>query len=95
MSTLDNPQAFAEELYSALGADGDPRVIHHAPAQLAAYQAAMRVLKERFPEETGLDGPVTVADEAALAWANASHEAGIRFAIAAEQLRRSLLAAAE
>jgi len=34
-------------------------------------------------------------DEAAGNWASASHEAGIRFGIAAETLRRSLLAAAE
>ncbi len=92
---LDDPERFAAELYSHLAGGGERRVWEHAAAEYRAYEAAMRVLKERSPQDTGLDGPVTVADEAALAWANASNVAGIRFGIAAEQLRRSLLAAAE
>ena len=91
MNTLDDPQAFADALYNALGEDGDPRIIHHAPAQLAAFEAAMTALKERYPQDIGFAGPVTVADEAGFTWANACHEAGIKFGIAAETLRRSLL----
>ncbi len=83
---LADPVAFAARLFAVLAADGAPDGLATEGAAYAAYAAAVRALQEHPASHT-----VTVVDEAAHTWAGACHEAGIRFGIAAEQLRRSLV----
>ena len=92
---LDDPAAFAHSLYSALAADGDPRVNDYAPADRDAYHAARAAVFARYPADAA-DGrsALHAMDEAAYAWAGRAHAAGIEFGLAAERLRRELLAAA-
>ncbi len=90
---LSDPLKFAEHLFDVLSADGLPEPL--AGRTTAIYQemkAATRALEERYPHEAGVDGSVRVADEAAHAWALECHAAGIAFGVAAEKLRRTLLA---
>ncbi len=88
---LDDPVAFAHELFSVLAAGGDARILDPAATAGQSFKDAIQALKRLHPEEVGVGLPVTIADEAAGNWASASHEASIRFGIAAETLRRSLL----
>ncbi len=92
---LDDPVAFAHELFSVLAAAGEARILNPAAMASQAFKDAISTLKQAHPGEVGVGLPVTIADEAGFDWASESHEAGIRFGIAAETLRRSLLAAAE
>ena len=92
---LDDPVAFAHRLYAALGRDGDPRIINPPHDVYARYEAAVRAagaLHHSDPAELPAEHPIERADEAAHSWATESHAAGVEFGVAAEQLRRSLLA---
>jgi len=91
-ATLDDPIAFVHELYSHLAGDADPRVCDLAAGDGLVYQAVFEILRRRYPDEAVFGGALTDLDEAAMAWSGGSHAAGIEFGIAAEQLRRSLLA---
>jgi len=91
-STLDDPVAFAHKLYSHLAGGADPRVCEFAAGDGLVYKAAFEILRRRYPNEAVFGGALTDLDEAAMAWSGSSHAAGIEFGIAAEQLRRSLLA---
>ncbi len=91
---LDDATKFAAELYSNLGADGEPRVLDPAGPAHEAYQVALQALEQRPPDAPVTTAQIVALDEAAGNWASASHEAGIRFGVAAEQLRQSLLAGA-
>ncbi len=95
VSTLDDPIAFAHELYSHLAGDADPRVTDPASRDGVVYKAAFEILRIRYPDEAVFGGGLIRIDEAAMAWAGGSHAAGIEFGIAAEHLRRSLLAGAD
>ncbi len=88
---LDDALAFARELYSNLGADGEPRVLGATGPAYEAYRVALQTLEQRPPDAPVTTAQIVALDEAAGNWASASHEAGIRFGVAAEQLRRSLL----
>lgn len=92
---LDDPAAFAAELYSQLAAGGDMRVVAPARAEADAFDAAIERLAALHPELNGFEGPIAMVSEIGGAYACAEHAAGIRFGVVAEQLRRSLLAAAE
>ncbi len=87
---LADPVAFAERLFSVLAADGAPDGLATESAAYAAYTAAVRALQEHPASDT-----ISAVDEAAHTWGGACHTAGVAFGIAAETLRRSLLAAAE
>ncbi len=87
---LADPVAFAERLFSVLAADGAPDGLATDSAAYAAYTAAVRALQEHPASHT-----VTVVDEAAHAWGGACHAAGVRFGVAAEQLRQALLVGGE
>ena len=89
--SLDDPLAFARELYDRLAADGDPRLTTLTPGSYDAFTAAGRRLAELLPAETEYGGAVAAVDEAAHAWANDAHAAGMGFALAADRLRRALL----
>ena len=93
-ATLNDPIAFVHELYSHLAGDADPRVCEFAAGDGLVYKAAFEILRRRYPAEDRFGGALTDLDEAAMAWSGGSHAAGIEFGIAAEQLRRSLLAGA-
>jgi len=69
----------------------DPVAFAHALYSHLAGDADPRVC-EFAADEAVFGGALTDLDEAAMAWSGGSHAAGIEFGIAAEQLRRSLLA---
>ena len=89
---LDDPIAFAHRLYAALGRDGDPRIINPPHDVYARYEAAIREALALHPDGIGPDHPLERAGEAAHSWATEAYAAGVEFGVAAEQLRRSLLA---
>jgi hypothetical protein len=89
-TTIKDPDAFAKELYGELAADCDPAspVCGFAKPEFAAYEAALGALKAgEAPDEHRL----AALDEAVMGLAHASHEAGIRFGVSTEALRRRLL----
>lgn len=90
-AVLDDPIAFAHELYSNLARDGDERLINPPRADYARYKAAIRAARALHSGGTGAEHPDELADEAAHAWAAESYAAGVEFGVAAEQLRRSIL----
>ncbi len=95
---LDDPVAFARHLYSELAAAGEARILESAPAAYRGFQDAVRALRAAdlaAASDGPGDGPVEHVVMAAHDWAGESHGAGIAFGVAAETLRRSLLAAAE
>ncbi|MDP9473541.1 MAG: hypothetical protein M3Q71_23245 [Chloroflexota bacterium] len=67
---LDDPSKFANYVFSALAAAGDPRIV-------------------------GFAGVAEQEDSDATDAATLAHSAGVRFGIAAEQLRQALLAGGE
>jgi len=95
-SLLDDPIAFAEDLYGTMGVVDDPRVHTHAPREYAAFKAAYGALCVALGAESGSDAglgcehPAVLMDERAAAWAGKAFFDGVRFGIAADQLRRSL-----
>lgn len=92
---LDDPVAFAHELYSALARDGDDRLVNPPHDIYARYKAAIGDARALYPDGTGPTHPVELVDEAAHDWATDSYAAGVEFGVAAEQLRRSILAAGD
>ncbi len=90
---LDDPSKFAHELFSELAVAGDPRVVESAPVAYQAFMAALRAVKAAGPAPVE-DGTVERLDVAAHDWASTCHAAGVEFGIAAETLRRSLVASA-
>lgn len=94
---LDDPVAFAHQLYRDLAAAGEPRLLEAAPVAYRAFQAAVRAIRatDRAAAADGPgDGLIEDVAMAAHDWAGESHAAGIEFGIAAEALRRALLASA-
>ncbi len=93
-SLLDDPIAFAEDLYGTMGVVDDPRVHTHAPREYAAFKAAYGALCVALGAESGSDAglgcehPAVLMDERAAAWAGKAFFDGVRFGIAADQLRR-------
>jgi len=87
-SLLDDPVAFAEDLYGSMD---DSLDYTHAPREYAAYKAAHRALCAVLGAAIPCDHPAHLMDEAAHAWNGAAFLNGVRFGIAAEQFRRSLL----
>ncbi len=94
-SCLGDPVSFANHLYSTLAADGIPDAMSTETDAYRAFVVAIRALSERHPDEALMGGTITTADEAAHTWAGEVHAAGVRFGVAAETLRRSLLAGGE
>ena len=91
---LDDPLAFAQAVFEQALED-DPRLARHAPAEFAAYDAALAELKRLHAGEGGAADPLELLDEHALAWGQAAFWEGARFALEADRLRRALLATAE
>lgn len=94
-SLHDDPVAFAEDLYGTMGAADDPRLLTHAPRRYAAFKAASRALRDALEargEAVPYDRPAALVDDRAMAWATDAFIDGVRFEIAADQLRGSLLA---
>lgn len=89
---LDDPIAFAHELYSTLARDGDERLINPPQHDYGRFKAAVQAARALHPDGTGPGHPVEAADEAAHDWAAESYASGMEFGVAAEQLRRSILA---
>ncbi len=89
---LDDPERFAAHLYAELAAAGEAHVLNPAATASQAFKDAISTLKRAHPDEVGVGLPVTIADEAGFDWASESHAAGVRFGVAAETLRRALLA---
>ena len=87
---LDDPLAFARAVFEQTLED-DPRLARHAPAEFAAYDAALDRLKQLHPEYVCFGQPLSELDEAVLAWGDGVFAEGMRFALEAERLRRSLL----
>ncbi len=84
MVKISDPQAFAAELNSALTlADG--RFLDYAPTRRQAFLDTLSRLKDSCPAEV-----LAAVEESAETWADAAHEAGIRFGVAAEGTRRAL-----
>jgi|GEM_PF-6533670 len=54
--TLDDPIAFAHELYSHLAGDADSRVTDPASGDGAVYKAAFEILRTRYPDEAVFGG---------------------------------------
>jgi hypothetical protein len=88
---LDDPEAFALRYYGALDAVADRLQAACAPEEGAVFQAAMEALSALHPDEAAGGCPVGVAHDAGNDWALAAFEDGIRFGVAAEAVRRSLL----
>ena len=96
-NTLDrgDPADFAEHLYDKLTGLLPDEFSSHAPADYATYLAARAALSQTHPElaTAGVGHPLTDLDEAAHAWADKAFMAGVRFGVAAAELRRTLFAA--
>ncbi|MDP9470213.1 MAG: hypothetical protein M3Q71_06030 [Chloroflexota bacterium] len=92
---LSDPVGFAHHLWSRLAGDGLADLPAAENEAYRSFQGAIRVLQEWLPDEGGLRGRITLADESAHSWANDVHTAGIAFGVAAEKLRRSLVAGRE
>ncbi len=94
-SLLDDPGAFAEDLYGTMGAAEDPRIYTHAPREYADFKATYRALcaaLDALGAPIPCDHPVHLMDERAHAWAGEAFFDGVRFGLAADHLRRSLVA---
>jgi len=68
------------------------QLIVHAPREYRAYKAAHARLVADYPAAVGFERPLTTLDERAIEFAGEAFWDGVRFGIAADQLRRSLLA---
>ncbi len=91
---LDDAVAFAHELYSDLAADGEPRILDTTGRAYQDYRVALHAVESPPPDAPVSPAQVAALDVAAGDWASACHAAGVEFGVAAETLRRSLLASA-
>ncbi|MDP9358172.1 MAG: hypothetical protein M3R02_23385 [Chloroflexota bacterium] len=90
---LDDPISFAHSLYRDLAAADDPRL---RPATGPAYRAFQEAIRGLRAAELSPDA-ADASDQVAMAahdWTDAAHAAGVAFRVAAETLRRSLVASA-
>lgn len=89
---LDDPIAFAHELYSLLAAGGDRRLLIANPTAYKAFDGAVNVLQAAVLSDQPVDERlVCEVDALAYELATDQHSVGVEFGVAAEQLRRSLL----
>jgi len=86
------PVAFAQSLYSDTAELFPDQLIVHAPREYRAYQAAYARLVADYPAAVGFERPLTTLDERVLEYAGEAFWDGVRFGIAVDQLRRSVLA---
>jgi len=89
---LDDLVAFAEDLFSRMGATADPRISTFTPRQYAAYKAALKALSDAIDAESPAERAVDRLDTEALSWAGDAFFEGVRFGLATDHLRRTLLA---
>ncbi len=91
-SPLDDPLTFATRLYDAVGRivpDDDTRV--HGTATYTKLEQAFLALRAALPDPSPeVDRLLTAAENLGLAAAN-RHDDGLRFGVAAECLRHSLV----
>ena len=94
--TLDDPIAFALDLWGSIGAT-EPELCDLAPAEYAAFCQAIRAAEGLISADAdpALRRAVEEVGERAHDWGHLAHSAGVSIGVAAEQLRRTLIAAAD
>jgi len=88
--SLTDPREFAERLWSSLCSSTQPRVCSHAPREFAALECASEVFMRALPTKE-LRVQFGELEELAMSYATESYFEGIRYGIAADAFRRSLL----
>ncbi len=92
-SPLDDPLSFATRLYDAIGRiadDDDPRVF--GTATYTKVEVAFRALRAALPAlEPEAERCLTEVENLTLGLAANRHDDGLRFGVAAECLRHSLV----
>ncbi len=93
---LDDPIAFAHELYSLLAAGGDGRVVGgevkaYKPFNAAVAEMCSALEREELPAKEQLLTTLDTIDELAIVLASSEHSRGVEFGVHAELLRRCML----
>ncbi len=93
---LDDPIAFAHELYSLLAAGGDGRIVGGKVAAYTSFNEAIEALRsslahEQPPGVQPLLDRLDQLDELAISLAGDELSRGVELGVATEQLRRGIL----
>jgi hypothetical protein len=94
VGVADRPVAFANHVWSDLHRLDESLAVY-APREAAALGAALDRVRGAAAEVPGLAPLLSKVDDAANDYAGAAHADGIRFGVAAEQLRAALVRARE